>query len=92
VLLVGERIGELVGNALSATPGLAVLDTVAPAQSNCRVAIGVPNCTERTGTWVNIDGHRGRIAAAKTAPHGVAPLTRTLQDLHSGIKAALQRS
>ncbi|MFM7283144.1 MAG: 2Fe-2S iron-sulfur cluster-binding protein [Planctomycetia bacterium] len=92
VLLVGERIGELVGSALSATPRLAVLDTVAPAQSNCCVAIGVPNYTERTGTWVNIDGHRGRIAAAKTAPHGVAPLIRTLQDLHSGIKAALQRS
>jgi NADH-quinone oxidoreductase subunit G len=92
VLLVGERIGELVGDALHATPRLAVLDTLAPEQSNVCVAIGVPNYAERTGTWINIDGQRGPIAAAKTAPHGVAPLTRTLQDLHSGIKSALQRS
>lgn len=92
VVLIGERIGELVGDALSATSALAILDTVAPAQANCAIAIGVPNYAERTGTWISIDGHRGPISAAKASPHGVAPLTRTLQDLHSGLGAALQRS
>jgi NADH-quinone oxidoreductase subunit G len=84
-LLAGERVCELLGrDALRALPPavqLAVFDCHAPDAAACVVAIGVPTWVERTGTYVNVDGHRGPIAAAKPAPAGVRALTRLLRDL-----------
>ena len=86
-VLIGERIVELVGGetlaALPRTKRLVVLDTRAldvPATSVC---LGVPNAVERTGTWVNVDGHRGTLDVARSAPPGVPPLTRTLEELRA---------
>ena len=85
VLLVGERAAELLGSealaALPATLRLVVLDTHALHVPAACVEIGVPDSCERTGTWVNVDGQRGALAIARAAPSGVAPLTRTLDEL-----------
>lgn len=88
LVLVGERIGELTQAHLPTAIDLALLDTQALAHPRLRVAIGVPNHTERTGTWINVDGQRGPISAAKVAPADVRPLTRTLEELSNGLKAA----
>jgi len=84
-ILIGERVTELVGRAeLAELPRalrLVVLDTQALDVPATSVSLGVPNAAERTGTWINVDGHRGTLAAAKPAPPGVGPLTRTLGDL-----------
>ncbi len=88
-LLIGERIVELLGDeglaALPAAHRLLLLDTEAVDLPAARVAIGVPTCVERTGTWVNVDGHRGPLAAALQAPAGVAPLVRTLAALERAL-------
>ncbi len=90
-LLIGERIVELLdAQALSALPSrlrLVVLDTRSPDIPSVRVAIGVPNASERPGTWVNVDGHRGRIAPAKASPNGVAPLEHTLAEIRSRLSS-----
>ena len=91
-LLVGERIGELIGEeglaALPATLRIVLFDTTPSAAPAAHVQIGVPDHTERTGTWVNIDGHRGTISAARSAPTGVGPLTSNLKSLHASLEAA----
>ena len=84
-LLVGERAVELLGaEALARLPGslrLVVLDTHALAAPAACVEIGVPDASERAGTWINVDGHAGTLGIARSAPAGVAPLTRTLEEL-----------
>jgi NADH-quinone oxidoreductase subunit G len=84
-LLLGERIGALLGRealaALPASARLVVLDTHPLDVPAAELEIGVPNSVERTGTWLNIDGIVGSLAIARPAPAGVAPLTRTLQEL-----------
>jgi hypothetical protein len=65
-----------------------VLDTTVPAASASSLSIGVPNAVELTGTWVNVDGHRGLLGAARPAPSGVAPLVRTLEGLERALAAA----
>ena len=87
-ILIGERIVELLGAespdgilGLHDESRVSVLDTRALDAPAIRVCIGVPNAVERTGTWINVDGHRRSIAASKPAPAGVAPLTRILREL-----------
>ena len=91
-LLVGERIGELLGaEGLAAVPKATrtlLFDTHATEFPALRVAVGVPNSAERLGTWINVDGHEGRLAAARPAPPGVGPLTRTLEDLEARLVPA----
>ena len=91
-LLVGERVGELLGReALAALPTglrLVVLDTHPLDVPAAELELGVPNAVERTGTWLNIDGLRGTLAIARSAPAGVAPLTRTLEELARRTSAA----
>lgn len=86
-LLVGERVCELLGrDALRGLPvsvPLAVFDCHAPDAPACVVAVGVPTWVERTGTYVNVDGHKGPIAAAKPAPAGVRALTRLVVELNA---------
>jgi NADH-quinone oxidoreductase subunit G len=81
-LLVGDRIAELVGlEALAALPTplrLAVFDAYALDVPALDVLVGLPTHVERAGTWVNVDGHRGPISAAKAAPKGVRSLDRIL--------------
>jgi hypothetical protein len=60
---------------------LFVFDTHALDVPATDVCIGVPNMVERTGTWINVDGHAGRIAAARPAPPGVRSLARSLERL-----------
>ena len=84
-LLVGERVGALLGReALAALPAglrLVVLDTHPLDVPASELELGVPNSVERTGTWLNVDGIAGTLAIARSAPPGVAPLTRTLEEL-----------
>jgi NADH-quinone oxidoreductase subunit G len=85
LVLIGERSAELVGiEALRAQPEalrLVVFDCHALDVPATDVCIGVPNRVERTGTWINVDGERGPISAAKPPPPGVRVLARTLEDL-----------
>lgn len=91
-LLVGERVVELLGaEALARLPEslcLVVLDTQALEAPAVRVEIGVPDSSERAGTWINVDGHVGTLAIARAAPPRVAPLTRTLDEIRQRTQAA----
>jgi NADH-quinone oxidoreductase subunit G len=93
LVLIGERSAELVGidalRARSQALRLVVFDCHALDAPATDVCIGVPNRVERTGTWINVDGERGPISAAKPPPAGVRPLARTLEDL-SRLLAAVR--
>jgi hypothetical protein len=95
-LCVGERVAELLGvAALAALPTslrLCLLDAHALDAPAVRVCIGVPTVVERSGTFVNVDGVRGPIAAAKPAPPAVAPLVSTIARLVAALSAAEVRS
>ena len=84
-VLVGERVCDLVGREelgeVKSNARLFVLDTTALDAPAVRASIGVPSFIERTGTWVNVDGHERRIAIARSAPPRTAELTRTLDEL-----------
>ncbi len=83
-LLVGERIGDLLGAerlaALTSTR-LVLLDATPCAARAVAVAIGVPLWVERAGTWINVDGVRRPIAAARSAPPGVRSTLALVGDL-----------
>lgn len=84
-LLIGEKSRDLLGEeALAALPAdlrLISFDTTLLDVPATSVAIGIPNCAERSGTWLNVDGIRRVLTPAKPAPAGTAPLTRTLEEL-----------
>lgn len=84
-LLVGERVCELLGTEalaeLDPTARLVVLDVAPLDAPAAKIQIGVPTWVERTGHWMNVDGLRRPIAAAKPAPPGVRQTTRLLADL-----------
>jgi NADH-quinone oxidoreductase subunit G len=94
-LLLGERVADLVGReALAALPAAhrMILVDAYPLDAACvKVALGAPSWVERAGTWVNVDGRRGPIAAARPAPAGVAPLAETLSALTALVRAAGER-
>ena len=88
-LLIGERIGSLLGAPL-VTDGLAglssalrmvVFDIAAPDSPAARVCVPIPNWAEKAGTTLNVDGHEGRIAPARSAPAGVRSLESNLKRL-----------
>ena len=91
-ILVGERIDELLGAEALAELSTAVrlvAFTPHPLHSPaCVACIGVPTAAERTGTWVNVDGHRGRLSAARPMPPGVRSLTESLADLARRVSPA----
>jgi NADH-quinone oxidoreductase subunit G len=84
-ILLGERGAETCGvEALAGLPPslrLVVFDTRPLASPAACIEIGVPDSCERTGTWINVDGHAGILSVARSAPLGVAPLVRRLEDL-----------
>ena len=86
-LLVGERVVEWVGAedlaALPAGKGCVVLDCHVDELPMTDICVGVPNHTEREGTWINVDGKPGRIAPARTAPAGVWRTVRILSEITS---------
>ena len=88
-ILVGERAAELLGvDALAALAGdlrLITIDTHVLDVPAVGLCLGAPNAAERTGTWINVDGIRRTIGAAKSAPPGTPPLTRTLDGLRSNL-------
>jgi NADH-quinone oxidoreductase subunit G len=83
VVLVGERVAELVGlETLRAQPAalrLAVLDCHALDAPATDVCLGIPTSVERTGTWINVDGERGPISAVKAPPAGVRTIAAHLE-------------
>jgi NADH-quinone oxidoreductase subunit G len=87
LLLVGERIAALLGvEAVAALPEslrVVLMDTHLLDSAVIDVAVGVPDYVERSGTWINLDGHRGQIASARPAPAGTWTLTRSLDQLHA---------
>ena len=76
-----ELLGAEALAALPASVRLVVLDTHPLDVPAAYVEIGVPDASERTGTWINVDGHPGMLSIARSAPPGVAPLGRTLDEL-----------
>ncbi len=52
------------------------------------MCVGTPNCAERTGTWINVDGVPRAIAAARPAPAGVRPLAETIRELTARVQPA----
>jgi len=85
VVLVGERVVELVGATAIAkvhqATSVAVFDCHALDLPQVEACIGIANSAERTGTWVNVDGVHGPLAAVKPAPLNVRALERHLGDL-----------
>ena len=85
VVLIGERVVELVGrDLLSKVPQattLVVLDCHVLDLPQVIACIGLPNSAERAGTWINVDGVAGPISAIKPAPTNVRALQRHLEDL-----------
>ncbi|MBL8860268.1 MAG: (2Fe-2S)-binding protein [Planctomycetes bacterium] len=85
IVLLGERIVELIGaSAVEALPhatSVAVFDCHALDLPQVQACVGIANSAERTGTWVNIDGVKGPIAAVKPTPRNVRALERHLDDL-----------
>ena len=87
VLLVGERVADLIGReAVAALPEalrVILMDEALVDSPAVDVAIGVPNYIERTGTWINVDGHAGRLNPARPAPPQTWTLVRSLDYLHT---------
>jgi NADH-quinone oxidoreductase subunit G len=86
-LLVGERVVELLGadalRALPASMRVILLECEPLFAPGIDVAIGVPNYVERDGSWINVDGHAGKLRAARPAPAGVRSTLRLLDSLHA---------
>ncbi len=84
-VIAGERAIELLGAAeLAGLPEALRLFSLEchPLEARALVAeIGVPNHGERSGTLVNVDGHKGPLSPAKPAPRGTRAITRLVQDL-----------
>ncbi len=90
-LLVGERVLETIGDAVSADwpkdLRLIALDAVPRPWPQLEISFGVPLSVEKQGTWVNLDGIVRPVAIARPAPPEVAPLERTLGRLEQSYVA-----
>ncbi len=80
VLLVGERVVELVGptRLAGASAKLFVFDSMPCDAPEVEVSVGVPTHVEKNGHWTNVDGHARRLTMAKSPLAGVRPLDQTL--------------
>lgn len=87
-VLAGERVIESIGRAeLTAMENarLITFDLHALDGQSADVCVGMPGQVEKSGTWTNIDGHRGVLAPARPAPAGVEPLARSLAALAASV-------
>ena len=50
-----------------------------------KACIGTPFYVEKAGTWINVDGHAGRLTVERLAPAGVQPLERSLKELQTAV-------
>ncbi|MEM7517200.1 MAG: hypothetical protein AAF368_09790, partial [Planctomycetota bacterium] len=95
-LFIGERIGALVGEEQMA--GLprdlrsVVFDVKASKAPGVVCSIGIANYIEKSGTFVNIDGHEGKILPARSAPAGTSYLTTSLERLMALLSQDLETS
>ncbi len=84
-LIVGERVAELLGldalATLSPSQRLVVMDCHALDVPATDVCIGIPDHVERVGHWINVDGVRRQLGAARPPPPGVWLTTRLLDTL-----------
>ena len=90
-LVVGERAGELLREplaALDASRRVALFEARALDAPAVKVQIGVPTHVEKSGTWINVDGHVGRLTIARAAPAGTPALTSSLRQLEEMLAAA----
>jgi NADH-quinone oxidoreductase subunit G len=90
--LFGERVARLIGHdALGDLPSSLrafLFDVEVPLARCLRAVLGLANWVERAGTWVNVDGHEGRIRAARQAPAGVRQPLELIRGLASAEAAA----
>jgi NADH-quinone oxidoreductase subunit G len=88
-LLAGERVLELLGaERIAALPSvlrLVAFDACTPP-AQVAVFLGLPTSVEKSGTWINVDGQRGRLAAVRPPPAGTRELTDTLSALHALLR------
>lgn len=84
-LLVGERVLSALDGQDFGTTKLVTFDTHPCLQAGVEASVAVPFHVEKAGTWINIDGHPGRLTIARSAPGGVLPLERTLGDLAAAL-------
>jgi NADH-quinone oxidoreductase subunit G len=87
LVLFGERSAELAGSALSKAARVALFDCHASALPNVVACVGLPTHVEKSGTWINVDGQRGVLGAARQAPPGVRPLTSLVPELAALLRA-----
>ncbi|MBK7643266.1 MAG: (2Fe-2S)-binding protein [Planctomycetes bacterium] len=87
LVLVGERSAELAGAALAMAQRVALFDTQASSAPNVALCIGVATHVEKSGTWINVDGKKGVLGAAKPPPNAVRPLPNLLTELAALLRA-----
>jgi len=87
LVLFGERSAALAASALAGATRVALFDCHAPELPNLAACVGLPTHVERSGTWINVDGQRGVLGAARSAPAGVRPLTSLLPELAALLRA-----
>ena len=87
LVLLGERSAELAGPALAAAQRVALFDCEMQSRPNVAACIGIANHVEKSGTWINVDGQRGVLGAAKPPPAGVRPLQNLLTELAALLRA-----
>jgi NADH-quinone oxidoreductase subunit G len=87
-VLVGERILKLLGgNDLGATK-LVTFDTTACLAAGVEASISIPYYVEKAGTWINVDGHEGKLTVTRPLPPSVSPLERSLEELTKALSRA----
>lgn len=84
---VGARLGEDGLQALPAELRLVQLDLSLTRAAALQVGVGVPDVFESSGHRLNVDGLRRQVAPARRAPAGIAPLSRTLDELRARLAA-----
>jgi NADH-quinone oxidoreductase subunit G len=87
LVLLGERSAELAGAALAGAQRVVLFDTQPCALPNVVACIGVPTHVEKSGSWINVDGHKGVLGAAKPPPAGVRTLPSLLSELAAPLRA-----
>ena len=87
LVLFGERSAELAGSALAKPARVALFDCHASALPNVVACVGLPTHVEKSGTWINVDGQRGVLGAARQPPPGVRPLTSLVPELAALLRA-----
>ncbi len=91
-VLAGERVLTLIGvQALAALPKalrMVVFDVAAHDIPALDVCIAVPTHVEKSGRWINVDGHVGVLHVAVSAPSGVRMLEHTFAHLQQLVSTA----